>query len=162
MACFATGTAAAAIDLVPAQQHASAAVVATDPVALTVAESSEVGVRKDRGPPQKVSGAASGDRTIGRLASLVNHVVACLDTPTDELLYDAVARCSAALETQLEAQREREAREREDPLAAARDELLRLAQLLTAVDRGDVALVMRQIRRVLGRLDTFGTPTAPV
>jgi hypothetical protein len=105
-----------------------------------------------RGP-----GAAGGaDRTIGRLATLVSQVVARLETPTDELLYDAVARCNAALETYLEAQREREARERDDPAAAIRDDLTRLAHLLTAVDRADAALVMRQIRRVLGRFDVTG------
>jgi hypothetical protein len=90
---------------------------------------------------------------MGTVATLVSDVVACLDAPTDQLLYDAVARCNAALESCLEAQRERQAREREDPAAAARDDLMRLAQLLTAVDRADAALVMRQIRRVLGRLD---------
>jgi ribosomal protein L29 len=82
----------------------------------------------------------------------VNELVAHLELPADELLYDAVARCNAALESCLEAQREREAREREDPIAALRDELTRLAQLLAA-DRSDAVLVMRQIRRVLGRFD---------
>ncbi|TMQ10400.1 MAG: hypothetical protein E6J91_26850 [Deltaproteobacteria bacterium] len=101
----------------------------------------------------------AGDRTIGRLATLVHDVVAYLGTSPDELLYDAVSRCNTALESYLEMQREREARE--DPVTAARDELLRLAQLLTAVDRDEVPLVMRQIRRVLGRFD--GAPdTAPV
>ena len=90
---------------------------------------------------------------MGTLATLVGEVVACLDASADQLLYDAVARCNAALESCLEAQREREAREREDPAAAARGELMRLVQLLTAVDRADAALVMRQIRRVLGRFD---------
>jgi hypothetical protein len=146
------GTPAAAIEVVSTQHHVSAAVLATDP-ARTIAEPNDGGARKDRGPPTQRPAGAVGDRTIGRLASLVTHVVECLDAPADALLYDAVARCNAALETYLEAAREREAREREDPAAVARDELVRLTQLLMAADRADAALVMRQIRRVLGRFD---------
>lgn len=119
---------------------------------MSVVESNDAGARKDRGPPTHRS-PGGPDRTIGRLATLVTQVVECLDASADEVLYAAVARCNAALEAYLEAQREREARE--DPAAVTRDELVRLAQLLTAVDRADAALVMRQIRRVLGRFDSF-------
>jgi hypothetical protein len=137
---------------VSAQHHVSAAILATEPASRAVAEPLEAGARlKDRGPPVRRSPAGAADRVIGDLASLVGQVVACLDTRADELLYEAVSRCNGALENYLEVQRERETRE--DPAAAARDELMRLAHLLTAVDRADAAIVMRQIRRVLGRFD---------
>jgi hypothetical protein len=136
---------------VSAQHHVSAAILATEPASLTVAEPLEAGARhKDRGPPARRSSAVAADRAIGDLASLVGQVVACMDKRADELLYDAVSRCNTALESYLELQRERE---REDPTAAARDELTRLASLLNTVDRADAAIVMRQIRRVLGRFD---------
>jgi hypothetical protein len=92
----------------------------------------------------------AADRAIGDLASLVGQVVACMDQRADELLYDAVSRCNAALESYLELQPHPPPG---DPVAAARDELTRLASLLNTVDRADAAIVMRQIRRVLGRFD---------
>jgi hypothetical protein len=65
-----------------------------------------------------------------------------------------VAECNAALEGCLEAQRE--ARDRDEPALSSKDELRRLARLLTTVDRADLFVVMRQIRRVLARFDSVG------
>jgi len=50
-------------------------------------------------------------------------------------------------------QAQREAARRDESMTGAKDELRRLARLLTTVDRADLAIVLRQIRRVLGRLD---------
>jgi len=69
-------------------------------------------------------------------------------------LHRMVAACNAALEGCLEAQRD--GRDREDREPTARDDLARLARLLTVVDRQDVVFVMRQLRRVLGRFDVCG------
>ncbi len=90
-------------------------------------------------------------RAIGRLADLVGEVVTQLEgSEADKPLYGAVAECNAALEVCLEAQRESRVRE---SVVTARDELTRLARLLTMVDSADAVIVMRQIRRVLGRFD---------
>jgi hypothetical protein len=97
-------------------------------------------------------------RAVGRLAALVGDVVARLETvdapdaPGDERLGGLVAECNAALEVCLELQRD--IGDRDDLMATARDDLKRLARLLTVVDFADVPFVMRQIRRVLGRFDT--------
>ena len=107
--------------------------------------------------PSSLTAALRGPehRAIGRLASLIGEVVACLEAPGvpgfDEPLGVAVAECNAALEVCLELQRD--VGDRDDLLATARDDLKRLARLLTVVDRADVPFVMRQIRRVLGRFD---------
>lgn len=91
---------------------------------------------------------------IGQLADLVWDVVDQLETPSHcEPLGLVVAECNAALEGCLET--ERAAREVEDRVAST-DELRRLARLLTVVDPADASLVMRQIRRVLARLDAVG------
>jgi hypothetical protein len=91
-----------------------------------------------------------------RLAELVRDVrdvVRHLEAPAArEPLYGAVARCNASLEHCLEIQRND--RDREASLSAAREELKRLSRLLTIVDPADVTMVMRQIRRVLGRFDS--------
>jgi len=93
------------------------------------------------------------NRTIGRLASLVGNVVANLEASTaHEPLRRVVAECNTALEAALDAQRDfcdRDAR-----TITASDELKRLSRLLLVVDRADVVIIMRQIRRVLGRFDT--------
>jgi hypothetical protein len=86
------------------------------------------------------------------VASLVDEVVACLEeSPVERPLHAAVARCNAAIESCLAAQRD--GRDREEP-ATARDELRHLARLLTAADRNEAVSVMRKIRRVLGRVDS--------
>jgi len=93
------------------------------------------------------------NRAIGRLASLVGNVVTNLETPSvHEPLSKVVAECNAALEVCLEAQRD--FGDRDEATMTASDELKRLARLLMVVDRTDVVIIMRQIRRVLGRFDT--------
>jgi ATP-dependent helicase YprA (DUF1998 family) len=93
-------------------------------------------------------------RAIARLARMVDDVVECLETSaTIAPLSDVVAECNAALERCLETQRGSRIRESS---VTARDELERLASLLRVVDPRDAAIVMRQIRRVLGRLTSCG------
>jgi hypothetical protein len=119
---------------VTAQQRLSLAAVATTPTPMTVSL---------RGP----------DRSIGRVASLVGNVVANLETPSfHEPLSRAVAECNAALEGCLEAQRDYG--DHDAAVITAADELKRLVRLLTVVDHTDAIIIMRQIRRVLGRFDT--------
>ena len=67
-----------------------------------------------------------------------------------EPMHGAVARCNAAIEHCLESRRDRD---RDVTPAGAKDELKRLSALLTKVDPAEVPMVMRQIRRVLGRFD---------
>lgn len=124
------------------QQHASAAVHASD------------SLRRERSQPAlKLPPLDPEARTHAPLATLVGEVAACLGGSSDGALAAAVERCNAALETALEGQRP--VPRAEDP-AALREELRGLARLLVAADRGDAPLVMRQIRRVLGRLDALG------
>jgi hypothetical protein len=116
------------------QTHLSLAAVATTPTPMNVSL---------RGPE---------NRAIGRLASLVGNVVTNLEEPSmHEPLSKVVAECNAALEGCLEAQRD--FGDRDDAVMTASDELKRLARLLMVVDRTDVVIIMRQIRRVLGRFD---------
>ena len=92
-------------------------------------------------------------RALGRLADLVEGVVSQLEIRADQLAPGAVAECNAALEICLEARREAPGR---GSVVAARDELRRLARLLKVVEHQDSVLVLRQIRRVLGRFDSCG------
>jgi hypothetical protein len=118
------------------QQHTSPAAVATSPNSLTGTL---------RGPEH---------RAIGRLAALIGDVVARLETrDMEESFGGVVGECNAALEVCLELQRD--VGDRDDLMTTARDDLKRLARLLTVVDRADAPFVMRQIRRVLGRFDTY-------
>jgi len=100
-----------------------------------------------------VTGPARGpeQRTLGRLASLVIDVATQLDTAPGTAPLPVVAECTEVLEDCLQAQRD--ARGLDESMMATKDELKRLARLLTVVDRADLAIVLRQIRRVLGRLD---------
>ncbi len=82
------------------------------------------------------------------LAAQIDSVVRCLDGGTAESLDAALDRCSAALESCLEASRGRAI-----PQAPVQDELRGLALLLVA-DVADATVVMRRIRRVLGRIDS--------
>jgi hypothetical protein len=92
------------------------------------------------------------NRAIGRLASLVGDVVANLEAPSvREPLHNVIAECNAALEGCLEAQRD--FCDRDESVMTASDELKRLARLLMVVDPTDTIIIMRQIRRVLGRFD---------
>ena len=92
------------------------------------------------------------DRLVHQLASLVVALADNLEAPQARAdVPSAIAECNHMLEICLEAQRaERE--QRQAPRATS-EELKRLVELLPAVDRADVALVLRQIRRVLGRFD---------
>lgn len=110
--------------------------------------------------PNQTSRAAAArgpeQRTIGRLAALVIDVATQLDTSLDTStsrmpLPTAVAECTEVLEGCLQAQRDAAARD--ESMTTSKDELRRLARLLTTVDRADLAIVLRQIRRVLGRFD---------
>lgn len=138
---------AATWELVRAQQpHVSAAVLATGTTPI------EAGARRERSHPAlRLPGSHTSDpgdaRRLTGLADLVDEVVACLDQPDDESLRAAVVRCNTELEVYLEAQRAREQRD-----AAARDELHALARQLRS-ERPDATLVVRRIRRVLGRID---------
>jgi hypothetical protein len=98
--------------------------------------------------------ARSGAPAIGQLAELMGDMVRQLEATDGPPLPRMVATCNAALEGCLEAQRD--GRDREDREPTARDDLARLARLLTVVDRQDVVFVMRQLRRVLGRFDVCG------
>lgn len=89
-------------------------------------------------------------RVLGQLADLVEGVVTHLETTADQPMPGAVAECNAVLETCLEARREAPGR---GSTVAAREELRRLARLLKVVEPPDSVLVLRQIRRVLGRFD---------
>jgi hypothetical protein len=85
-----------------------------------------------------------------RLAGLVSDVVNHLESPDGDRLRGSVDECNTALERFLEMQRD--VCDRDELGATAADDLRRLARLLTVVERADVAMVLRQIRRVLGRL----------
>lgn len=92
---------------------------------------------------------------IGQLAALVGDVVSQLErSPRGRPLQMMVAECNAALEGWLEAQRD--PRDREDHETTASDDLNRLVGLLAVADRTEVVVIMRQIRRVLGRFDVCG------
>jgi hypothetical protein len=126
------------------QPHASAAVLATTPI--------EAGARRERSHPAlRLPGSHTADpgdaRRLTSLADLVDEVAAALDRPGDEPLRTAMARCTTELESYLEAARAREPRP-----GSARDELRGLAGQLRS-DRPDATLVVRRIRRVLGRID---------
>ena len=103
--------------------------------------------------PITVSLRGPENRTIGRLASLVGNVVSNLEgLGAQEPLGKVIAECNAALEAALDAQRE--FCDRDESMITTSDELKRLSRLLMVVDRADVVIIMRQIRRVLGRFDT--------
>jgi hypothetical protein len=83
----------------------------------------------------------------------VRDVIRLLETSgPHEPLRGVVARCNASLEDCLASERER--REHDAGAGSARDDLKRLARLLAEVEPADAPMVMRQIRRVLGRFDT--------
>ena len=101
-----------------------------------------------------MSGTSGGpeNRALGRLASLVYNVVANLEAPSfHEPLEKVVAECNAALEACLEAQRD--SSDNDGSVMTAADELERLARLLLVIDHADQVIIMRQIRRILGRFD---------
>ena len=134
-------------ELVRAQQpHVSAAVLATGTTPL------EAGARRERSHPAlRLPGGHTSDagdaRRLTGLADLVDEIVACLDQPDGEPLRAAVVRCNTELEAYLEDQRARDQR-----AAGAQDELRGLARQLRS-DWPDATVVVRRIRRVLGRID---------
>jgi hypothetical protein len=97
-------------------------------------------------------------REIGRVASLVGNVVDHLETAGVAVLREVIDECNRTLEAALERHREArdaaEACDAADARAGAGAELTRLARLLEQVGPADAPIVMRMIRRVLGRLDT--------
>jgi len=135
------------VELVRAQQpHGSAAVLATGTTPI------EAGARRDRSHPAlRLPASHTPDpadaRRLTSLADLVEEIADALDQPGDEPLRSAMARCNTELEAYLEAHRAREPRG-----SGAQDELRGLAGQLRS-DRADATLVVRRIRRVLGRVD---------
>jgi hypothetical protein len=92
---------------------------------------------------------------IAGLASLVDDVVSQLEAPIGgEPAGGLIPGCNAALEECLELLRD--PGDHDNLVRTARDDLRRLARLLKLVDGPDVAFVLRQIRRVLGRFDACG------
>jgi hypothetical protein len=112
-------------------------------IAATRAETIDIPLAKARG---------AEDAAIGQLAALMIDVAAQFDPQRPRPQPDMVAECNAVIEGCLEVHRPSD---REASLVAAKDELRRLAKLLTIVDIADVAMVLRQIRRVLGRFDAL-------
>ena len=128
------------------QRQFSLADVATTPTPVTV----PIRMPSAASIPGGLGGAEN--RAIGRLASLVYNVVANLEAPSfQEPLNKVVAECNAALEACLEAQRD--FCDHDGSVMTAADELERLARLLLVVDHTDQVIIMRQIRRILGRFD---------
>jgi hypothetical protein len=163
------GTAAAVPEIVRAQPpHGSAARFAADPAAMTSASSGDASPDRER-PPALVRPAPAASQpppmsparrrlatatpppppppALVGLAAQIDSVVRCLDGGSAGSLDAALDRCNAALESCLET-----ARGRATAQAPAQDELRELALLLVA-DVADAAVVMRRIRRVLGRID---------
>ncbi|HET7499931.1 MAG TPA: hypothetical protein VFK02_02985 [Kofleriaceae bacterium] len=89
-----------------------------------------------------------------RLAALVEDVASRLEAPTEAASPSMIFECNAALESCLEALRD--ASDCDNRVRTAHDDLRRLYRLLKLVDGADVSFVLRQIRRVLGRLDVRG------
>lgn len=116
----------------------------------TVGETSDRSRRERSQPALRLPGSDRIEsRAVGRLAALIGEVIEGLDhPPAHEPFHAVVARCNAALEACLEAERERE-----PPVITAQAELERLRRQLTAADGAELTQIMRQIRCVLGRLD---------
>jgi len=86
----------------------------------------------------------------GEVARLLANLIAKLDTaPRSEILCLLAKACDAAIETSLEGSHLRPA----EPAPPTRSELASLLELLVAVDCREAIGVLRQIRRVIGRLD---------
>lgn len=133
-------------------QHASTAMLAAGSTRANGGETADN--RRDRSQPAlRLPGSRELEpRALGRLAALIGEVIAGLEQPTTGEPFQAVvARCNAALEVCLEAEREHQ-----PPVTPARDELERLLRQLTSDAAADLMQVMRQIRCVLGRVDTRG------
>jgi hypothetical protein len=94
---------------------------------------------------------------IARLASLVDDMVVRLEASVEDGTAMAlVPECNAALEDCLEVLRD--AGDRDSQVRAARTDLRRLSRLLKLVGGPDVPFVLRQILRVLDRIDRCGDP----
>jgi len=119
----------------------------------TVGETTERSRRERSQPALRLPGSDRIEsRAVGRLVALIGEVIVGLDRPTTgEPFHAVVARCNAALEACLEVERERE-----PPVVTAQAELERLCRQLTDDDGAELTQIMRQIRCVLGRLDTRG------
>jgi len=102
------------------------------------------------GSPQR-----SERRVIEHLASLVEATAAQLEASAgDEPPVGLITECNAALESCLELLRD--AGDHDDLVVTARNDLRRFGRILKLVDGEDLLFVMRQIRRVLGRIDACG------
>jgi len=102
------------------------------------------------GTPQR-----SERRAIEHLASLVEATATQLETSAgDQPPIGLIPECNAALESCLELLRD--AGDHDDLVVTARNDLKRFGRILKLVDGPDLIFVMRQIRRVLGRIDACG------
>jgi hypothetical protein len=94
-------------------------------------------------------------RVIEHLASLIEATAAQLEASAgDQPPIGLIPECNAALESCLELLRD--AGDRDDLVVTARNDLKRFGRILKLVDGADLLFVMRQIRRVLGRIDACG------
>lgn len=145
-----------------AWQRAHPAVIARLQLGMTAAEPATVSAQHQASLVGVSTAAPRDNRPLGRLASLIGDVLQRIDPSgsadrrvvdgsADAPLSAAVAECNSAIEVCLELQRDVD--DRDDLVATAAEDLRRLARLLVTVDRADAPFVMRQIRRVLGRLD---------
>jgi hypothetical protein len=102
------------------------------------------------GPPQR-----SERRAIEHLASLVEATATQLEASAGgEPPLGLIPECNAALESCLELLRD--AGDHDDLVVTARNDLRRFGRILKLVDGEDLLFIMRQIRRVLGRIDACG------
>jgi hypothetical protein len=101
------------------------------------------------------SSPRSERRVIEHLASLVEATATQLETfAGDQPPLGLIPECNAALESCLELLRD--AGDHDDLVVTARNDLKRFGRILKLVDGPDLIFIMRQIRRVLGRIDACG------
>jgi hypothetical protein len=85
-----------------------------------------------------------------RLANQLKHLIVQLDTsPCPDVLHPLLTDCTAAIEESLDVARDRE----RDPMPPT-SELAWLTEMMLISEPREVVGVLRQIRRVLGRLDS--------
>jgi len=87
------------------------------------------------------------------LVAQLRDLVALLDrTPRLDALSPLVHDCNAALEESLGAARDRDGDH--DPRSPTSRELAWLTEMMLVAEPQDLVVIMRQIRRLLGRIDT--------